>query len=110
MSRQRLLKIHRLLERVNDCGIRQVPVPIASANGSTVIDVDNRLWQVEPWMPGQADFRDAPTDSRLESAMHGVARWHMAAAAATSVDVSHTESSPTVTDRADLIRAHEVLG
>jgi Ser/Thr protein kinase RdoA (MazF antagonist) len=112
MSQQRLLTIHRLLERVNHRGIRQVPIPIAAANGSTVIEVDSRLWQLEPWMPGQADFRDVSTDSRLESAMHVIARWHVAAASTNSFDHPHTTAhqtapSPTVGDRTDLI--HDYL-
>jgi len=105
MTRQRLLEIHRLLERVNHRGVRQVPVPIAAVSASTVVEVDGRLWQLEPWMPGQADFRDAPTDRRLESAMQVIAQWHMAA---TSSDrrptpAQPTGPSPTVGERADLI-------
>ena len=112
MSQQRLLKIHRLLEHVNYCGIRQVPVPITGASGCTVVEVDGRLWQLESWMPGRADFRDAPTDSRLESAMHVVARWHIAAESANSFDHPHTvahqtAASPTVSDRADLMRDYQ---
>jgi len=109
MSHQRLLEIHRLLEIVNRSGVRQVPVPIPAVNGSTVVEVDSRLWQLEPWMPGQADFRDVPTDRRLESAMQVIARWHMAAAASANVSgrprrpAQHTAPSPTVGERADLV-------
>lgn len=107
MTRHRLIGIHRLLERIGRSGLCQVPVPSPGISGDTVFEVDGKLWQLEPWMPGEAEFHSDPTDARLESAMHVIARWHLAAAA-DPLDRSHAmhpelSPSPTICERADLI-------
>ena len=79
LSRKRILGLHRLLEFVCQQGITQVSVPVFSEDGSTLVTAQNRFWQLEPWMPGKADFHDNPTDRRLAEAMASLARWHRAA-------------------------------
>lgn len=108
MTQSRLAGIHRLLTHVAQAGVRQVPVPIADRDHSTFTEVDGRLWQLEPWMPGHADFCDDPSDARLERAMTVIAQWHLAAA---SVSLSDGDGqsfssgpSSAVSRRIDLIR------
>jgi homoserine kinase type II len=40
---------------------------------------DGRVWQIEPWMPGTADFETQPIEARLRDAMRCLAQWHLAA-------------------------------
>ncbi|MCI0435824.1 MAG: phosphotransferase, partial [Gemmatimonadetes bacterium] len=80
LSRERILGLHRLLAEVHAAGVTQVPVPFATLDGTTLIEAGRRWWQLEPWMPGLADFHARPGSVRLHSAMRCLARFHRAAA------------------------------
>jgi Ser/Thr protein kinase RdoA (MazF antagonist) len=79
VDRQRLAGLHRLVAQVRTHGVSQVPVPIAALDGSTFFASDGHLWQLEPWMPGSADFSIHPTHDRLRAALKTLALWHRAA-------------------------------
>ena len=72
--------LHRFLKFLAERGIREVAVPIRAADGSTLVTVNGRLWQLEPWMPGEAKFHQSPSDAQLANAMRALARLHVAAA------------------------------
>lgn len=78
MSSARVLAIHQVLELANRQGITAVPVPVRSNSGTTLPEVAGEFWQLEPWMPGVADFSTRPSDERLQSAMTQLARFHNA--------------------------------
>jgi Ser/Thr protein kinase RdoA (MazF antagonist) len=71
-----VLAIHQLLALARDCGVAVVPVPLKSDYGTTLPEFDGEFWQLEPWMPGVADFPTAPNDEKLNSAMTHLARFH----------------------------------
>lgn len=75
----RLNGLHRLLAHVRDCGLTQVAVPIHRLDGSTHSVSNGWVWQLEPWMPGVADYADRPSVIRLQNALALLARWHQAA-------------------------------
>jgi Ser/Thr protein kinase RdoA (MazF antagonist) len=75
----RLLGLHQLLRSISEAGVDQVAVPIATVQGATVVERFGRTWQLEPWMPGRACFREDPNDRRLCAAMECLAEWHNAA-------------------------------
>jgi Ser/Thr protein kinase RdoA (MazF antagonist) len=77
-SLNRVLAIHQLLALARDCGIAVVPVPLKSDDGTTLPEFDGEFWQLEPWMPGVADFLTAPNDEKLKSAMTHLAQFHHA--------------------------------
>lgn len=77
-SPARVIAIHDVLAKAHAGGISVVPVPVRSTSGSTLFEVDGSYWQLEPWMPGVADFQSAPGDDRLKSAMTHLARFHNA--------------------------------
>ena len=102
----RILGLHRLLDHLRRGGTLTVAAPVAANTGSTLIFWGTRHWQLEPWMPGTADFRANPSDARLRAAMAALAQWHHCAAryipTASDVEWFRTEndcSSPAVTDR-----------
>lgn len=111
LQRDRLLGLHRLLEHVHRCGVKQVPVPLKSQFGTTLYTEAGQFWQLEPWLPGRADFSSNPSDARLQNAIIALAQWHDAAArfeARTSeaewFKQTAAATSPTVEDR--LLRIH----
>lgn len=79
MPEQRLLGLHGLLRHVHGQGVVAVSVPVTANDGSTLVFLHNRVWQLEPWMPGTADFHRNPSEIRLQAAMRCLAAWHHAA-------------------------------
>jgi Ser/Thr protein kinase RdoA (MazF antagonist) len=77
---RRLAGLHRLLAHVSAAGLTQVPVPVMALDGSTFFENEGEVWQLEPWMPGAADYWQNPSAARLKAAMICLARWHLAAA------------------------------
>lgn len=75
----RLNGLHRLLRFVRACGVSPVAVPLATRDGSTFVRCAGYCWQLEPWMPGRADYWETPSRAKLQSAMHVLAEWHRAA-------------------------------
>jgi len=110
LSRKRILGLHRLLAEISRRGVSQVAVPVASSDGTRLINVQNRLWQLEGWMPGKADFHENPSEARLRAAMACLAGWHRAAATfeprpeeAAWFSSQSLSPSPAVSERLELI-------
>lgn len=108
----RIRGLHRLLGHLRSQGIDIVAVPVASGSGQTAVFCEGRWWQLEPWMPGRADFHESPSDDRLNSALSALARVHRAAATFEPADDerswfgSHSATSaPAVENRIDAIAA-----
>ena len=104
LPRQRLEALHRLLEHV--APTVPVAVPVVTRDGNRLAEWQGRLWQLEPWMPGTADFRDNPSSTRLEEAMATLARFHLSArgfvadrGAETWFGSSESSRSPAVGER-----------
>lgn len=79
LPRERIVELHRWLVSLARAGITTVAVPLPTRNGSTLLELHGRLWQLEPWLPGTADFHLQPSDARLRAAFTELARWHCAA-------------------------------
>ena len=85
--------IHSVLRHVFDRGLKIVPVPLATAEGATLVEQGGHLWELEPWMPGLADYERSPNVEKLRAAMGALARFHVAAA-------DHSTSAPNALLRA----------
>jgi len=79
-SPQRLADIHAVLQHVAGSGFAKLPVPLASRHGSSFISAGGFLWQLEPWIPGEANYRQSPSRRKLVAAMRALAQFHQAAA------------------------------
>jgi Ser/Thr protein kinase RdoA (MazF antagonist) len=79
-TRQRLRFIHAVLRHVHALGCGFVPVPRTAAHGDSFVEWEGCLWELAPWMPGQADYRQRPTPLKLANAMKALAQFHLAAA------------------------------
>jgi Ser/Thr protein kinase RdoA (MazF antagonist) len=79
-SRQRLEQIHAVLLHVARQGFSAAPVPRATRDGPTVVDLGGHLWELTSWMPGKADYGDHPSHARLSAALRALAQFHRAAA------------------------------
>ena len=73
---ERILGLHCLLSHVFQAGLQEVPVPVPARNGETLLAWNGQYWQLEPWMPGQADFWSHPSPPRLRDVMSRLALFH----------------------------------
>lgn len=73
-DRARLAQIHAWLAPL--ALLEFVPVPLADARGQTVVERAGRLWQVEPWRPGQAEPPGSPHAERLRAGVLALAAVH----------------------------------
>lgn len=79
LSSGRIRGLHRLLEHLCSCGLKFVSSPVVSKAGATLAEVDGQRWQIEPWLPGEADRTDAISDERISNAMYALSEWHAVA-------------------------------
>lgn len=77
LPRPRILGLHRLLNWWNREGVKEFPLPLPVDSGATLWRMDEYDWQLEPWMPGVADFQSNPSDERLREVVSWLARLHL---------------------------------
>jgi Ser/Thr protein kinase RdoA (MazF antagonist) len=80
--------MHGVLASALQAGFHLIPVPIETQSGKTFVDHDGCFWQLEPWLPGEADdgpppFRPASA-VRITAAMSALANFHRAVGAASA--------------------------
>jgi len=95
---ERLTWIHAVARYARHRGFALLPQPIATRDGQTFAIHAGRLWQVEPWLPGAADYASWPSTLRLQNALIALARFHRGAEAFPGVDPQHGPS-PGVIER-----------
>jgi len=112
LPRERILGLHHLLEHLRMDGLKFVAVPLRTNDGTSLPQNFLHDWQLEPWLPGRADFHARPTSERLRTALAALAQWHLAAerfvpeAGATKWFASRAASpSPAVGERLALLTA-----
>lgn len=75
---ERLQTRHILMTAARAAGLIFVPVVFPTAAGPRAVVHAGRLWELTEWMPGQADYRDHPSPTRLVAACTALARLHAA--------------------------------
>lgn len=104
-SRDRAAWIHRLACHLAGSGVTEVPRPLATPTGDTIVaDAELAMWEVVPFIDGVAT--DVPDTPRATAALESLARLH-AAAAGLSGAAPHVGASDGVTRRIE--RARELL-
>ncbi len=74
-----LRQIHEVLDLVAREGLHVVPVPLRTIDGHTFVRSTDRLWEVTPWLPGEANYASRPSEKKLADAAQTLARFHLAA-------------------------------
>ncbi|MGI8980180.1 MAG: phosphotransferase enzyme family protein [Pirellulaceae bacterium] len=75
-SEERLAFIHGVLRTLGQSGLNFIPAPYFTRDDRTFLSHGGNLWELAPWMPGKADFRENPSRPRLTSVMHVLAGIH----------------------------------
>ncbi len=76
--RPHLVWTHQVLLNVYRNGCEFVPVPLQTRDGKTLISESGFLWQLEPWMKGEANYVRQPDLAKLTAAMTALANFHNA--------------------------------
>ena len=90
--------LHEVLRLSLDAGV-PVASPIVSRSGQTLLNLRGRCFELSPWMPGVADFNNAPNENRIRSLMGCIAKFHQ-----TFHDSFRYASSPAVAARCAQLR------
>jgi homoserine kinase type II len=77
---ERLTWIHAVLHHVARVGFTRLPLPRPTRAGATWVEHEGQLWELTPWMPGEANFHRSPRPEKLAAALHALAEFHLAAA------------------------------
>ncbi len=77
-NEKRLRWIHRQLATGQRQGCEFLPVPLFTANQESLVEYGDHFWQLEPWMPGVADYWQQPSPDKMRHAVQAVAQVHSA--------------------------------
>lgn len=112
-SAETLQCIHAVLAHVVRQGLDWVPAPCRDRLGRTSVGFGDHLWELAPWMPGEADFHLDPRPERLRGAMRALAQFHGAAAShpvdarlRASASALDAGPAPGVLERLDRVRGY----
>ena len=77
---ERLEFIQAVLWHVDQEGFHAIPLPLETQHCHGYVLFDGHLWELTPWLPGAADYRQRPSRAKLENALAALAAFHRAAA------------------------------
>ncbi|MBX9787991.1 MAG: phosphotransferase [Pirellulales bacterium] len=75
-SPERLTWIHSVLTHAVANGFDRLPLPIRAVDGVSFVSSGGRLWELAPWLPGEAGFRARSSPAKLTAAMQTLAELH----------------------------------
>jgi homoserine kinase type II len=73
-DRAQLARIHHWLFLTSETGL--TPVPVRDNSDGTVQEFEGTLWEITPWLFGQAESAHPPPIARLQAAFSGLAALH----------------------------------
>jgi len=79
-TQERLEFIQAVLWHAQQEGFDLAPVPLETRHRVGYVRQDGHFWELAPWLPGQADYRQAPSPVKLAAAMRVLANFHQAVA------------------------------
>lgn len=77
-DRQRLNWIHTILRSVAEAGINFIPTPIVANSGESIVEHNGYFFELAPWLYGKATYESEPCHEKLDSAMTGLGKFHLA--------------------------------
>lgn len=95
---QRLEFIQAVLWHVDQEGFGLVPLPIETEHHHGHVWHEGHLWELTPWLRGEADYRLRPSPARLRHAMRALGQFHRAAASFPLAEVGPA-GSPGIGER-----------
>jgi Ser/Thr protein kinase RdoA (MazF antagonist) len=103
-SRDQLEFIQAVLWHVYQEGFRLIPLPLETREHAGYVCEAGHFWELSPWLPGTANFRQSPSPAKLRAALMALARFHQAAASF-PLPTRGPLASPGILDRVQRLRA-----
>ncbi len=75
-SSERLLFIHLCMARARDADLKFVPRMLSTVHNTLRIEYGGRLWELQEWNPGEADYHRRPSLAKRQAACAALARLH----------------------------------
>ncbi len=95
-----------MLWHVDQEGFQTVPLPLETEHHHGYVFYEGHLWELTPWLPGEADYRRRPTRAKLVAALEALSQFHHAAATFPLPETGPA-ASPGVLER--IARLHELV-
>lgn len=108
-SPDQLQFIQAVLWHVDQEQFHLVPVPLETRTHAGYVEHDGHLWELVPWIPGRANYHDAPSPAKLRAAMTALAEFHHAAESFPLPDLRRS-ISPGIEQRLERLRALKTGG
>ena len=80
---QRIAEIHKVIDAIGygqPLLTRTLAIPLRTAAGSSLVKLDDSIYEMARWLPGQSDFHTNPSQARLTSIMTWLAEFHRVSA------------------------------
>lgn len=85
----RLQFIHHVLRHAVAHGVTELAAPLPDRSGHTFVRADGAFWELQHWMPGNANYEHAPSPRKLAAAMRFLARFHVAMGSYAPARIQH---------------------
>jgi len=105
LTEEALQFIHAVVLHVRRQGLDIVPTACQDRLGRTVVRHQDHLWDLTPWLPGRADYRQNPLPAKLDAALKVLAELHRAAESYPG-RTPHVGRSPGVVQRLQRVRRY----
>jgi Ser/Thr protein kinase RdoA (MazF antagonist) len=102
---ERLEFIQAVLWHVDQEGFRRIPLPLETSHHHGFVRHAGHLWELAPWLPGAANFRQSPSIRKLQNALAALAGFHQAAASFPLAEAGRPTRSPGIGDRTMRLQA-----
>jgi Ser/Thr protein kinase RdoA (MazF antagonist) len=79
-SQERLEFIQAVLWHVDQEGFHRIALPLETRHHHGYVWHEGHLWELTPWLPGAASYRQTPSAAKLHNALVTLAEFHRAAA------------------------------
>ena len=102
---QRISFIHHCMTHARAAGLTFTPRLFPTAAGTTAVEHAGRLWELQEWLPGEADYHRAPSPAKLRAAVAALARLHLCWQSLSPASVA----CPAIERRLNIVREWQTL-
>ncbi len=97
--------IHGNLADIYAAGFPSIPLPVLTSQRQTVVEHQDHLWELTPWLPGEADQQNTQNTSsplRITAATAALAKFHLAASQVQKIQ--NQGNAPGLIHRTELLK------